>query len=145
MAEHTPGPWEVSNSPRGAIAKLTSNSGHADAELLAAAPMLLEQRNELLAALESLGGIEGGGHCFCFETWRDPRRESHSTRCRRAVAAIAKARGENQEPTERECLSPVCLTMVCVTCGECPNRCGFDEDDDSPHDECVKTKGESDG
>ena len=37
----------------------------------------------------------------------------------------------------RECASPVCSTMVCSNCGECPNRCGFDQDESSPHDECA--------
>ena len=37
----------------------------------------------------------------------------------------------------RECASPVCSTMVCSNCGECPNRCGFDQGEPSPHDECV--------
>ena len=35
-----------------------------------------------------------------------------------------------------ECFSPVCSTMVCPKCGECPNRCGFDLEEHSPHDDC---------
>ena len=35
-----------------------------------------------------------------------------------------------------ECASPVCSTMICAKCGECPNRCGFGQDERSPHDVC---------
>ena len=52
-----------------------------------------------------------------------------------ARAAIAKAKGVKF--LVRKCSSPVCSTMICPDCGECPNRCGFDEDEASPHDECV--------
>ena len=37
----------------------------------------------------------------------------------------------------KECASPVCSTMICVKCGECPNRCGFDQGEPSPHDACL--------
>ena len=37
----------------------------------------------------------------------------------------------------QKCASPVCSTMICETCGECPNRCGFAQDEPSPHDACV--------
>ena len=79
---HTPGPWEVSRSPRGAIAKVTSNCTQGDAELMAAAPMLLEQRDELLAALENFVSIA-----------YEPESEIRRSDVAQAEAAIAKAKG----------------------------------------------------
>ena len=37
-----------------------------------------------------------------------------------------------------DCFSPMCGAKVCWKCFECPNRCGFTDDETSPHDECEK-------
>ena len=103
-SKHTKGPWEVdprrdglgpsairawdfttiATFPKGVYPKETMD---ANAELMASAPDLLEQRDELLAALEGL--------------WNDYEREWGSEHVfysyPLARAAIAKARGETLE------------------------------------------------
>ena len=66
------------------------------------------------------------------------------TRWAQVIHALA---GENNPPgfeaeyrdingEAYKCASPVCSTMICVKCGECPNSCGFDQDEHNPHDDC---------
>jgi hypothetical protein len=96
MSKHTPGPWRhsydrgyfVEPLGRDQIGRVctiqaprNSETGLADARLIAAAP-------ELLDALVSLGGT-----CFCDVGVGDPRMSDHSVPCKKARAAIAKATG----------------------------------------------------
>ena len=39
-------------------------------------------------------------------------------------------------PIHSVCASPVCDSPICSQCGECPNGCGFLEDESSPHMDC---------
>ena len=52
------------------------------------------------------------------------------------------AKVETPKFSSKECVSPVCSTMTCSNCGECPNRCGFDLDEPSPHYECTIAQAE---
>ena len=114
-ANHTPGPWEarfvdglwavcgtddwVASSAQpdddgNALCFMDNDSietDKANAHLIAAAPDTLEQRDELLEALEGLSRTSKADPCFegCGpQPW-------HSAFCSRARAAIAKARGES--------------------------------------------------
>ena len=82
---HTPGPWHVWDTPdpmlvmaEGKAVATVETGKYEDADLMASAPVLLEQRDELLAALEESVRLHlpQGGSCRV-----------------RAEAAIAKAKG----------------------------------------------------
>ena len=98
-------------------------NGEANARRITAAP-------EMEAVLERIA--------------KDGRLAFDPTWCAELRAALAKAKGETPKFSSEECMSPVCSAMTCSNCGECPNRCGFDQDELSPHDECAiaKAKGE---
>ena len=91
-AKHTAGPWErdaryIISGGR-TIASVHTVSGiwevnEANADLIASAPDLLEQRDELLAALEMIMAQDSSAAVYMSESAYD-----------KAVAAIAKARGD---------------------------------------------------
>ena len=94
---HTPGPWHVfpiegiSGGSWGIVRTYTPphtatavEQTVANANLIAAAPDLLEQRNELLAALENF-----------VANWGSIYRSDMETAVKLAKAAIAKAKGDD--------------------------------------------------
>ena len=93
MSEHTKGPWcrehSLLRAPNGlyvadVIAVDTESETEANANLIAAAPEILEALEALSEAVE--------GFCWCYAC--SPNGESNSDMCKIARAAIAKARGE---------------------------------------------------
>ena len=106
MSEHTPGPWRIlyghtdtlpiANDAGLVLANVempimsTPAEWMANAELIAAAPETVAQRDELLAALL---GLAKSGMCFCAHGIGNPMVSSCSRACKAAQAAIARARG----------------------------------------------------
>ena len=95
--QHTPGPWKIDNYsdpifissletgvPVAKVYKKRDALQVANARLIADAPMLKEQRDELLEVLE-------GMMCVCRE-WPDPKDEQAIADAR---DAISKARGKS--------------------------------------------------
>ncbi len=114
MAEHTPGPWEVRVNPvRGIIVKTIFGSpwmdesqlipcvvspgenAKANAHLIAAAPDLLAACEEWLEYFRKLDEQTEAG-----DPLREHRKVYHGKRLERTRAAIAKAKGTNEEGTD---------------------------------------------
>ena len=94
---HTTGTWEVKERAGDGLKSIMVFGGGGVAWVADTTPenaSIIAAARDMEKALDGLGAIEGGGHCFCYETWRDPRRKNHSGRCRQGRAALAKARSE---------------------------------------------------